>query len=104
VRLNEQKRRNQNLAMERSSFSVFPYEIWKLDGSGERPATENVLRGWEKYATHLYDLEIDPDSGTLYVTNIKSNSVKIIPPDEPSSGSNIQDNELLRLLKTQVSP
>jgi YVTN family beta-propeller protein len=77
-----------------------PYEIYKMNASGTVPAEVSLIRTWEKFATQLGDLEVDPDSGTIYATNMQSNSLKIIQPaDDLGSISDLQNRELYRLGK-----
>jgi hypothetical protein len=78
-------------------FDVFPYEIYGMNASATgRPAEEvSLISTWEKFATQLADLEVDPDSGTLYATNMQSNSLKIIhKPADLGPISDLQNREL----------
>jgi YVTN family beta-propeller protein len=65
-------------------FGTYPYEIHMMNASAgaPRPAEVSPIHTWEQYATQLADLEVDPDSRTLYATNLQSNSLKIIQPDD----------------------
>jgi YVTN family beta-propeller protein len=82
--------------IQKSNFYPYPYEIYKINASATGPAEVSLIHTWEKNATQLADLEVDPDSGTLYATNIKSNSLKIIPPTDLGSTSDLQNRELSR--------
>jgi YVTN family beta-propeller protein len=76
-----------------------PYEIYRMNPSATGPAKVSLISTSEKFATQLADLEVDPDSGTLYATNLQSNSLKIIRPEDPVPTSDLQNRELYRLGK-----
>jgi len=77
-----------------SNGSLYPYQIYMMDASGKGPAQASLRGTWNQFATQLIDLEVDPDSGTLYATNLQSNSLKIIPPDDLGSITDLQNSEL----------
>jgi YVTN family beta-propeller protein len=89
-----------NWSQEQLTRTSLPYQIYKMNPSATGPAEEvSPISTWEKFATQLADLEVDPNSGTLYATNMQSNSLKIIPPEDPGSISDLQKRELYRLGK-----
>jgi YVTN family beta-propeller protein len=79
-----------------SSGFGYPYELYMINASETAPRPE-LLSGWDKYASQLSDLEIDSNSGTLYIANTASNSLKIIPLNELVPSNTAQDTDVLRL-------